>query len=67
MSGSECSLCYRNMPMTNDKLREWYCKVLKVDTICDDCLNNIERSRREHMARKKIDQEVVINVSAKEG
>jgi predicted metal-binding transcription factor (methanogenesis marker protein 9) len=54
------------MPMqskeTNEKLREWYCKVLKVDVICDECLSNIEKSRKDYMTRKNVKQGVMINV-----
>lgn len=63
MAANECSLCYQKKPMTNERLRNWYCMALKVDAICDDCLDSIEKSRKEFMARKNANQGVIINGS----
>lgn len=64
MDSNECNLCYRQMPKSNnEKLEQFYCKILNVRSICNDCLTNIEKSRKEFMTRKNVNEEVKINVN----
>jgi len=65
MENSECSLCYRVMPMTNEGLMMYYCRILHVNAICDECLTNIENSRKEYFARKEMDKKAVIGNGGK--
>lgn len=55
MSSVECSLCYRIMPMSEGRegLMQYYCRILKVTRICDECLDGIEKSKKEYFENRK--------------